>query len=423
MASGVVSTTFSTATSTADRSMATLFIAETPCSDIRLSSCESPESCVVQILPSALCFDNTQSSWTIGSALSCGVTTTPLSVPVVTFPEDDCPLGMTMAKSTIQSGGNWCCPQGFTWASHSLCQSTLIPGKYPQISDACAQENTIAFTPNTTQVLKRTIETPAGNVEFASLRDIPFPVPTTPTIAPRTFHENAVTAIFIGAVYLAGQTVPTNTLMASDFPTHGPSTSAAGGVNEGENPKNGLSDLVKVAIGLASGVVGSLLILLVVILIRMHRKRRLRETAQDDIPTTPGSEGYIKVEPKSPSRARFDIARTRHKPEAVSPRELVDELIYMYFPKPERSIDKGKTRELSTGERVRSEVTSFGGTTFFSTNHFELETELASSQNEVTTKQNNRASSQVLPWKSGIWDQWFMDSSTTKKPEQEHEFI
>ncbi|KAI1312727.1 hypothetical protein F5Y03DRAFT_338904 [Xylaria venustula] len=423
MASGVVSTTFSTATSTADGSMATLFIAESPCSDIRLSSCENPESCVVQILPSALCFDNTQSTWTIGSALSCGITATPLNVPVVTFPEDDCPLGMTMAGSTVHSGGNWCCPLGFTWASHSLCQSTLIPGAYPQISDACAQENTIAFTPDTTQAHKRAIETPAWNVEFASLRDIPSPLPAEPTLTPRNSHESAVTAIFVGAVYLAGETVPTNTLMVSDSSMPVASTSASGGVHDDENQKAGLSDLVKVAIGLASGVVGSLLLLLVVILIRMHRKRRLGETSQDDIPTTPSSEGYIKVEPKSPSRAKFDMTRTRHKPEAVSPRELVDELIYMYFPKPKRSIDKGKTREVNTGERVRSEVTSFGGTTFFSANHFELETELPPSQNEATTKQNNRASSQVLPWQSGIWDQWFMDSSTTKKPEQEHEFI
>ncbi|KAI1427509.1 hypothetical protein F5Y12DRAFT_156034 [Xylaria sp. FL1777] len=158
MASSVISTTFSTSTSTGDRSMATLFIAEAPCSEVRLSSCERPESCVVEILPSALCFDNTHSTWTFGSALSCITTSTPLTVPVVTLAQDDCPLGMTIAKSAVQSGSGWCCPLGFNWASPSLCQSSLAPGMFPQISDACAQENVFPFTSDTTQIFKRTTE-------------------------------------------------------------------------------------------------------------------------------------------------------------------------------------------------------------------------------------------------------------------------
>ncbi|KAI0432292.1 hypothetical protein F5Y09DRAFT_152519 [Xylaria sp. FL1042] len=424
MASGVVSTTFSTSTSTADRSMATLFIADTPCSDIRLSSCERPDSCVVQILPSALCFDDTLSTWTFESTLSCAITNTPLNIPVVTFPQNECPLGMTMANSAAQSNSGWCCPFGFTWTSASLCQSSLTVGMLSQISDACAQGNTFALTSDTTQLLKRTMETPALHDALASPTDVlPSAVSSVSVIGPRVTTESAVKVIYAEAIYLAGQPFPTSTLDVPDSFTAGTPPLASGNADNEGRPNHGLSDLARVAIGLGSGVVGSFLILLGAFLIRRHRKRRLREAPKDEIDTNPGPEGYIKVEPKSPSAANFDQSRIRHKPEAISPRELVDELISMYFPKPERSKEKAKTREVHAESRARSEVSSFGGTTFFSINHFELEAELQSSENEETNRQKNRASSQVLPWQSGIYDQWALDPCTSKQPQAEREFI
>ncbi|KAI0809730.1 hypothetical protein GGR55DRAFT_163981 [Xylaria sp. FL0064] len=425
MASSAILTTLSTSTSTEDRAMATLFIANTPCSDIRLSSCESLESCVVQILPSALCFDDILFTWTFESTLSCAVTSTPLAIPAVTFPQNDCPLGMTMAKSAIQSNSGWCCPLGFKWASHSLCQSSIIPGMLPQLSDACALEKTFAFTSSTTPPLKRAMDTPSRHGASLSLTDeLASSISSTSVIGPRAATKSAVTLIYAEAIYIAGQPFPTDALDGPDSSAPGASSSASGvAYNEGK-PAHGLSDLAKVALGLGSGVVGSILILLAVFLIRRYRKRRLCETAKDEINANPNLDGYIRVEPKSPSSANFDLAKIHNKPEAVSPRELVDELIYTYFPKPERPKEKAKTREVLAGERARSEASSFGGTTFFSMNHFELEAEIQPSESEETGKQKNRASSQVLPWQSGIYDQWILDPCTSKQPEAvEREFI
>ncbi|KAI0911382.1 hypothetical protein F4823DRAFT_586282 [Ustulina deusta] len=423
MASGVVSTTFSTSTSTGDPSMATLFIADAPCSEIRLSSCESSESCVVQILPSALCWDNTYSTWTFESALSCIATSTPLTVPVVTYPQNYCPLGMTMAKSAVKSDGGWCCPLGFTWATPSLCQSSLTPGMFPQISDACAQENTFAFTPDTTQLLRRATET-------AWYSDISSPVPTTSIIGPRAPAESAVTAIFAEAVYLVGQALPSSTLIVPDSFTPVVSPSGSWSDSDEEGPK-GLSDLAKVAIGLGSGVVGSFLILLGVFLIRRHRKRRLHEAAKDEMAVTPSPGGHMGVRPEygeggNTNRAIFDPTRTRCDLEPVSPTEPVHESNYLLRPELERPKEKVKAREgIRAGERARSEVTSFSGVTFFSMNHFEpfeLDAE-PPSETEGVKRQNTRASSQVLPWQSGIYDEWILNACAAKNPEQEHELI
>ncbi|KAI1352783.1 hypothetical protein F5Y01DRAFT_278655 [Xylaria sp. FL0043] len=424
MASSAVSTTFSTSTSTGNRAMATLFIANTPCSDIRLSSCESLESCVVRILPSALCFDDTLSTWTFESTLSCAVTSTPLALPAVTFPQNDCPLGMTMAKSAVQSNSGWCCPLGFKWASHSLCQSSLIPGMLPQLADACELEKTFVFTSGTTSPLKRAINTPyRHNVPLSLTDELASSILSTSVIGPRAVTESAVTLIYAEAIYIAGQPFPTDTLDSPDSFTPAASPSASGNAyNEGK-PAPGLSDLAKVAVGLGSGVVGSILILLAVFLIRRYRKRRLCEIAKDEINANPSLEGYIRVEPKSPSSADFDLAKIHNKPKAVSPRELPDESIYTYFPKLEPPKEKARTREILSGERARSEASSIGGTTFFSMNHFELEAEIQPSVSEETGKQKNRASSQVLPWQSGIYDQWALNPCTSKQPEAEREFI
>ncbi|KAK5632617.1 hypothetical protein RRF57_008331 [Xylaria bambusicola] len=251
MASGVVSTTFSTSTSTGDSPMATLFIADTPCSDIRLSSCKSPESCVVQILPSALCLDNSHSTWTFGSTLSCMVTSTPLVVPTATFPQNECPLGMTMAKSAVRSGGGWCCPLGFNWASQS-CKSSITRGMASQISDACAPKNTIAPTADIAQFDKRTVETTAFHSEIRSLNDISSPTPGTLIISPRDPVETAVTAIFVEAVYLSGQAFPTGALIAPSSYTDGMPPSNSGNASNETMPKHELPDLAKVAIGLVA---------------------------------------------------------------------------------------------------------------------------------------------------------------------------
>ncbi|KAI1275834.1 hypothetical protein F5Y07DRAFT_368137 [Xylaria sp. FL0933] len=331
---------------------------------------------------------------------------------------------MTMAKSAIQSNSGWCCPLGFKWASHSLCQSSLISGVLPQLADACALENTFAFTPGTTPPLKRAMDIPyLHDVPLSLTDELASSILSTSVIGPRAVTESAVTYMYAEAIYIAGQPFPTDTLDGPDPFPPGTSPSASGNAYNEEKPAPGLSDLAKVALGLGSGVVGSILILLAVFLIRRYRIRRLCEIAKDEINANPSLEGYIRVEPKSPSSANFDLAKIRNKPEAVSPRELVDELIYT-CPKPERPKERARTRDIVAGGRARSEASSIGGTTFFSMNHFGLEAEVQPSESEETGKQKNRASSQVLPWQPGIYDQWALDPFTSKQQEAvEREFI
>ncbi|KAI0508295.1 hypothetical protein F5B22DRAFT_621537 [Xylaria bambusicola] len=431
MASGVISTTFSTSTSTGDSSMATLIIADTPCSDVRLSSCENLESCVVQILPSALCYDNSHSTWTLGSTLSCMITSTPLIVPTATFPQNECPLGMTMAKTAVHPGGGWCCPLGFKWASDS-CQSSITRGMAPQISDACAPENTIAPATGITQFDKRTIETTAFHSEIRSLNDISSPTPGTLSISPRKPAETAVTAIFVEAIYLSGQTFPTSALIMPSSYTDGMSPSNSGNVSSETMPKHELSDLAKVAIGLGSGVVGSILILLGAFLIRRHRKRRLYETRKDEMAASPNPESYTIKEPKPGgigNTRKTIIERPRFQYELTatsSPTTPVFESSYLCRPERERLKNKVTTPGVVSEERVRSEVPSFSGTTFYSANHFELfelDTHIQPLETEASTRRNNRASSQVLPWQAGIYDYLDPCNNTNKPEEGEHTSI
>ncbi|KAI1364522.1 hypothetical protein F5Y08DRAFT_306572 [Xylaria arbuscula] len=431
MASGVASTTFSTSTSTGDSSMATLFIADVPCSDVQLSSCDHSETCVAQILPSALCLDNSHSTWTFQNTLSCMVTSTPLAVPITTYQQNECPLGMTTAKDAVHSGGGgWCCPFGFTWASHS-CQSSITGRMIPQISDACAQENVLTSTPDNTQLFRRTTDTPAFYTETRTFNKIPSSSADTSVIGHRAAVETAVTAIFVEAVYLSGQTFPTTELITPSAFTNGvvlPSESS--NIANEAMLKHELPNLAKVAIGLGSGVAGSFIILLIVFLIWRHRKRRLHETEKHEMNVPPNSGSYTSKAPKPVATGnirRTVLDRPRFQYEltaASSPTTPVFETSYLCRPDRDRLKGKELPLPLTPGERIKSEVPSISGTTFYSANHFdffELDTQPQPLESQAS-RRINRVSSQVLPWQAGIFD--YLDPcDNTNKPEQANEFI
>ncbi|KAI0415138.1 hypothetical protein F5X98DRAFT_347545 [Xylaria grammica] len=381
MASGTISTLL-TSTSTGDPPMTTLFTAGNPCSEIRLSSCDSSNSCVVRVLPSALCWDNAYSTWGVGSALSCIVTSTPLAAPVVTASQSFCPLGMTTADGAVQSGSAWCCPRGFDWASESLCQSIITSGMFPQISNACAQVNMVAFAPQTT--------------------------------------DSPVTAMFAEAVYLAEQALLPSTPIITKYFTSGvsPTPSASVPSNEWGDSLKTLSPWAKVAIGVGSGIVGSLLVLLGVILIRRHRKRQLRDV--DILPKAEKHEmvvmegprkGYLKMGPgfgTTANNLKINPARTRCELEAASPGDPDDDIIPLCYP--ERGSPPGREYY---GERSESEFTPVLSATFTPTNQLEpveLEAEPLSSGNKTASRRNTRASSQVLPRHWGIDEYWAVDA-------------
>ncbi|KAI0534546.1 hypothetical protein GGR58DRAFT_516080 [Xylaria digitata] len=379
MASGTIPTTLLTATSAEHPSMTSLLIAGNPCSDLRVSSCDSSDSCAFQVLPSALCWDDTYSTWAVGSTLSCSVESTALTVPIVTYPERFCPMGMTTATSATKSDGAWCCPLGFTWASASLCQSILTPGTFPQISDACARGNTIPPAPDAT--------------------------------------ESPVTTVFAEALYLAGRTFPASTVIVTQYFTSGASPSGGFPDDKVGDSQDGLPAVARIAIGLGSGIIGAILIFLGVILIRRHRKKQLREAAKYEMTAIPGHGGYIKMGPESgnTSTLRSGTTRTQCELEASSPGYPDDEIIRLYCPELERSTGREYSRE-----RTGSEDTSMFGATLILTSQsepVELEAEPVSS-GKKTVRRNTRASSQVLPWQEGVDDYWALDYCSPRRSDE-----
>ncbi|TGJ82179.1 hypothetical protein E0Z10_g6580 [Xylaria hypoxylon] len=234
----------------------------------------------------------------------------------------------------------------------SLCQSSLTPGGFPQISDACAQGNMVAFASDTTQLFKRMAYSGSG-----PLSDTPSPVPSTHSIRLWLPAEIAVTTVFAEAVYLATQAVPASTLIVTKYFTSGVSPSPSGSASDdtGGNNQGALSGIAKIAIGVGSGIVGALLVLFGVILIRRHRKRQLSEAANDEMIVIPSYKGYNEVDPESGNRnkARFEPTRAHCELEATSPGDLDEDIICLYCPDFERSTE----REYE-GERTVSEVAS-----------------------------------------------------------------
>ncbi|KAI1125728.1 hypothetical protein F5Y10DRAFT_225167 [Nemania abortiva] len=424
----VISTAFSTSTSTGDPPATTLLVADHICSDIRLFSCGTPE-CIVQLLPSALCWDDIYTTWSFSSVLSCGATNAPLSVPVVTSSQNYCPMGMTAVQTASLSVGGWCCPTGFTWDPTPRCWSSIAPEIAPQISNACAGGNA---PPDTAKLLKRMTETPLWRRQTAPLPAAyssgPNPLGNVPPVPP----ESATTTIFAEAIYLAGQTLlgtPIITTYATSSPS--PSISKNSTLGEGSSTQDVLTDPAKVAVGLSSAVAGTLLLVLGVFSIRRYRQRKLRESEpdEDEMVSRSGYEGYqTRSQPTlggsvNTNRGGLRPIRPRRDPEPASPGgSYCDDFLCLYTPSTEGPTERDRTRGI---ERLGLDVDSVSGTTFVSLNQFEpveLEASSVSQKTETLSRKNTRASSQVLPWTSGTYDYWAPGSCDPEGHEgSEHE--
>ena len=300
----------------------------------------------------------------------------------------------------------------------------------PQISDACVQKKVLTTPADNTQLFIRAEETSAVYNEAGAFNNIPSPALDTSFTSPRGPVETGVTAIFVEAVYLSGQALPTTEIIEPGSFTEGAlPPSASGIVSNGTITKHELSDLAKVAIGLGSGVVGSLFIFLAVFLTRRYRKRRLYDTGKHEMTASHSSESHT-TEMSKPERTgnirRTVLDRPRFQYEltaASSPTTPVFESSYLCRPDRDRLKDKELPRGLVPGERIRSEVPTVSGTTFYSANHFDffvLDAQPQPLETEVSRK-NNRASSQVLPWQAGIFDYLDPCNSTNKPTEGESE--
>ncbi|KAJ8133049.1 hypothetical protein O1611_g574 [Lasiodiplodia mahajangana] len=430
MANDAVSTIFPTSTITGDPPATTLLVADTICSDIRLSSCVTPESCAIQVLPSALCWDGIHTTWSLSSVLSCGVASTSLTAPVVTSSQNFCPMGRTKVQSASLSVGSWCCPTGFTWDSTPGCWSSIAPEIAPQISSACAGGNTFALPPDTARLLKRMTEAQLWRRQTA-------PLPAAYSSGPNTLGnglpvlpESATAAIFAEAIYLAEQTVLGDPIFPSYTTSSvSPSISSHVADGEGSHSQDVLSSPAKVAIGLSSAIAGTILLLLGVIFIRKHRQRKLRgiEPDGDEMASRSRCEDYYaslqqeSSENLSTTRRNLRPIRPRRDLEPVSPGDsYYDDFLCLYTPSSLGPTDRERTRDVHTGERLGLDVASVSGTTFVSSNPFEpveLDASNVSQKTETLSRKNTRASSQVLPWISGTYDYWDPGSCDPERPE------
>ncbi|KAI0116406.1 hypothetical protein GGR51DRAFT_501226 [Nemania sp. FL0031] len=435
MADNAVSTIFSTSTATADPPATTLLVADTICSDIRLSSCATPDSCVLQVLPSALCWDGIHTTWSLSSVLSCGVASVSLTAPIATSSQSFCPMGRTMVQSASLSAGSWCCPTGFTWDSTPRCYSSIAPEIAPQISSACGAGGNTYAAPDTARLLRGMTEAQLWRRQTVPLLAAYSSGPIAPDVGLTSTSESATTTIFAEAIYLAEQTVLGTPIFPSyATPDVSPSISRNATDGEGSGSKDGLSNPAKAAIGLSSAIAGTILLLLGVFFIRRHRQRSLRETGPDgdEMISRRGYEDYrTRSQPGSNksvniTRGHLRPIRPRRDIEPVSPGDsYYDDFLCLYTPSTEGPSERGRARDIHAGERLGLDVDSVSGTTFVSSNPFEpveLDASNVSQRTETLSRKNTRASSQVLPWISGTYDYWAPGSCDPERPDaSEHD--
>ncbi|KAI1179873.1 hypothetical protein F4777DRAFT_532307 [Nemania sp. FL0916] len=417
MASNVVTSISATATITVriDTSITSLLVTDGPCSDIHLHYCEAPESCAALLLPSALCWVDTRTKWSISRTPSCTRTGTDLTVPVVTSSCASCPTGMTLASVDDSREGNWCCPIGFTLDTGTArrCHDTLAQRVALSILSSCIYRNSHRFTSSSDGIVSIQSELLVRH-ERSRLIAESFPVPSV--LGRAALSDIIPVTVFAEAVSLEEQTQQTTDLLVPPHSTSNEVPSASGDVNDGRQPdtQSSLPTWAKVAIGVGSGSGGLLLLLLGILLVRKHRKRQLASAAQAERLAAVNHDDHSRDEPTSrrrenTNRAIWEHTAIHHESRMESPGEPRDDFQRLCIPDTQEQAHTDFFRGRQPGKKTTLEIAPISFTTYLSTNQtelIELEGSPVTPKTPKRTRLNTRASSQVFPQSPEMHEYW-----------------